>query len=343
MVIGDLTSTIPFKVPEVVPVARGVLRGFPNVRIETCDAKGTSGGYQICARQAINEKVAGVIQGFVTAQDQTALTKAGIPVVGVSDDTSPNSFPVSSSFALYVSLGVGLAKTGCTKLGIVYLDGSDFLIDYIKRGFESRGGQEVARAPVAANAADLAPAVAKLTGAGATCVAVSLVPSGAAQALTALRQSGRTLTIGGISAIFNEDLLSSLGSLANGLIVVDSQLNTHDTAAAGIGQVQADARAVDSKTKITEQAVVAWIAARLVGSALRSTTGEVTPASLTAALNGLRGVDLAGVAPPWTSQPLDNPSFRRVFNHYGVNYEISGGKPVRKGEFYDIAPILRTK
>ncbi|WP_235949114.1 ABC transporter substrate-binding protein [Candidatus Frankia alpina] len=198
MVIGDLTSTIPFKVPEVVPVARGVLRGFPNVRIETCDAKGTSGGYQICARQAITEKVAGVIQGFVTAQDQTALTKAGIPMVGVSDDTSPNSFPVSSSFALYVSLGVGLANTGCTRLGIVYLDGSDFLIDYIKRGFESRGGKEVARAPVAANAADLSPAVAKLTGAGATCVAVSLVPSGAAQALTALRQSGRTLTIGGL-------------------------------------------------------------------------------------------------------------------------------------------------
>lgn len=65
--------------------------------------------------------------------------------------------------------------------------------------------------------------------------------------------------------------------------------------------MQADARAVDSKTKLTEQAVVAWIAARLVGSALRSTSGEVTPVSLTAALNGLRGVDLAGVVPPWTS------------------------------------------
>lgn len=342
MVIGDFTSTIPFTVPEIVPTVKGVLKSFPNATIETCDSKGTVGAYVTCEHKAVSDNVAAVIQGFVTAQDQSYLTKAKVPVLDTTSANEANGYPVSESFSLYTALGVGLAKTGCTKLGTIYLDGSGFLIDYIKQGFEASGGKEVARAPVAANAADLAPAVAKLTGAGAQCVAVSDTPTGAAQALTALKQSGKTLTIGGISAIFSQQLIDSLGSLTNGLLVVDSIQNPGDTSP-GIQQVAADEHSQDSGAKVTEQAVTAWVSARLVAAALPAVQGAVTPTSMTTALDGLRNVDLDGVIPPWSSIPLTNPIFARIFNHYGINYVVQNGKPVKQGTFYDTSSILQAK
>lgn len=343
VVIGDFTSTIPFTLPEIVPMVKGVLKGFPNAEIETCDGKGTAPGFLACEQQAVQHGVAGVVLGFSAGgQDLSVLTKAGIPMIGAGDSHSSNSYPTAEPFSIYVALGAGLAETGCAKLGIVYLDGSDFLVDYIKAGFEGKGGKEVARGAVAANAADLSPAVSKVTGAGAECVAVSLTPAGAAQALTALKQSGRSVTIGGISAVFSTELLKSLGTLANGLIVVDTVLNPSDDAP-GIKSAAATMQAVDSKAKLTQQAVGAYIAAELVAAALPKVNGEVTAASLTTALDGLRNVDMNGVIPPWSSIPVAGKTFPRIFNHYGVNYKIQDGKAARQGDFYDILALLTGK
>jgi ABC-type branched-subunit amino acid transport system substrate-binding protein len=340
LVLGDFTSTIPFTLPEIVPMVKGVLKGFPNLDIETCDAKGTAPAFLICEQKAIQDKVAAVVMGFSAGgQDMSVLTKANIPIIGSGDAHSPNMYPVSESFSEYVALGAGLYQTGCKKLGIIYLDGSDFLVNYIKAGFEGKGGKEVARASVAANAADVTPAVSKLTGAGAECVAVSLTPSGAAQALTALKQSGKSLIIGGISAVFSQQVLDALKSLTDGLVVVDVQLNAADNAP-GITEAAATMHSVDPKATMTQQAVSAFVAARLVAAALPKVTGDVTTASFTTALNSLRDVDMLGVVSPWSTTPLASKSFPRIFNHYGVNYTVHGGKSTKQGDFYDISSLL---
>jgi len=343
MVIGDFTSTIAFTEPEIVPTVKGVLRDFPNVQIETCDAKGAAASYLSCEQKAISDKVAAVVLGFSAgAQDSSLLTTAAIPVIGNGDAHSPNSYPVTESFSEYVALGAGLYNADCKKLGIVYLDGSDFLVDYIKEGFEGRGGKEVARASVAANAADLTPAVSKVTGAGAECVAVSLPPTGAAQALTALKQSGKQLLIGGISAVFSQQVIDSLKSLTDGLLLVDEQENPADDTP-GIKQVAADAHAIDSKAPITQQGISSWVAARLVAAALPKVSGEVTNKSMAQALDSLRDVDMLGVIEPWSTVPLDSKTFSRIFNHYGISYIIKDGTPSRQGEFYDTSDLLTGK
>jgi len=343
LVIGDFTSTIPFTLPEIVPMVKGVLRNFPNVSIETCDAKGATAAFLVCAQRAVTDQVAAVVLGFSAgAADMSVLTKANIPIVGNGDAHSPNSYPPAESFSQYVALGAGLAQTGCTKLGIVYLGGSDFLVDYIKTGFEGKGGQEVARASVATNAADLTPAVAKVTGAGAQCVAVSLTPAAAAQAFIALKQSGSSLTIGGISAIFSQQVLDSLKSLADGLIVVDVQLNATDNAP-GLTSAANAMRSVDPKAPMTQQAVSAFIDAKLLAAALPKVSGTVTNTSLATALDGLRDVDMGGVIHPWSTIPVPSQTFSRIFNHYGINYKIQGGKSVRQGDFYDIGNLLAGK
>ncbi|MCU1691568.1 MAG: putative substrate-binding transporter protein component [Frankiales bacterium] len=337
MVIGDITSTIPFTVPEIVPAAKGAFDGT-NVEVVSCDAKGDPNAAQACARQAVSDGVVAVIHGFSTLnQDQSVLEKAGIAVVGNAAETSPVSYATSSAFSQYVAMGVGLGKQGCTKLGIIYLDRSETLVDNIKKGIESTGGKEVVRAAVAANAPDLTPAIAKITGAGAQCLALSLPPTGVAQAITAVKQSGKDLKMAGISAVFSAQLLKSLGKLTDGLLVVDNQESPYDP---GTGVVKADMAKFDSKAEVTQVGTIAWVGAKIVRAALEKVQGEPTAASVKTALDGLSGVDLQGVIPPFTAKENTSPLFKRLMNPNGISYTISSGVPTRSGDFFDLTPIL---
>jgi hypothetical protein len=337
MISGDFTSAIPYTVPEIIPAVKGVLRGFPNVKFETCDTKGTAGAALVCEEKAISDHVDAVIYGYgYLTQNQALLNKAGIAVIGASDSTSADSFAVSSSNAEFAGIGIGLANAGCKKLGIIYYDGTAALADFVKKGMESEGGTEVARAPVALNAADVTPAVAKLTGAGASCIAVSLAPAAAAQVLTAIKASGKTPLIGSVSAVFSQQVINSLGTaLTNGLLVVDSQLNPNSPSA-GITQIKADVASQNSTT-ITSSSVTAWVSARLIAAALPTIHGAVTASSMLTALNGLRNVDMDGVVHSWSSIPLTIPAYARLFNHYGITYTVNDLKVTPSGTFFDLA------
>jgi len=342
MVAGDITSTIPFTVPEIVPAVKGALRDT-GLQVVTCDTKGTPGGAQACEHQAVADGVVAVINGFSQMNaDQAILTKANIALLGQTDDTSPTSFDINSLYGGYVSLGLGIAKTGCDKLGILYLDGTDLLVDNVKNGFEAQGGKEVARAAVASNAPDLTPAVAKITGAGAQCVALSLTPTQVAQAITAIKQSGKSLIMGGVAGIFTPQVRKSLGSLVEGVVTVTTTEDPSDNGP-GLDQYRADIKAVDSGAQPASVGVLVWAAAKLVAAALPKIEGPVTATTMLAALNGLRDVDLGGVIPNWSSVELDNPAYKRWFNHYGVTYKIHDGNLVRQGDFYDLAPVLDAK
>jgi hypothetical protein len=283
--------------------------------------------------------VVAVIHGFgQLSLDQSVLEAAGIPVLGYASETSSVSYITSSSFAQYVALGAGLGRADCDKLGIIYLPGTDALVDNIKSGFESTGGREVARADVAANAPDVTPAIAKITDAGAECLALSLPPTGVAQAITAVRQSGEDLTMGTISAVLPQQLMDALGDLTEGLIVVGDHISQYDPEA---DVVRADMDAAGGQDQeLTPVGILTWTAARVLAAALKQTEGEFTAASFTEALDGLEDVDLQGVIPPWTTQEFENPAFARVMNPYGISYRIEDGVPTRLGDFYELAPVL---
>ncbi|MEV0766762.1 hypothetical protein [Nocardia salmonicida] len=123
---------------------------------------------------------------------------------------------------------------------------------------------------------------------------------------------------------------------------MDTVLNPSDDAP-GIKNAAATIQAVDAKAMMTQQAVGSYIAAELVAAALLKVNGEVTAASLTTALDGLRNVDMNGVIPPWSSIPVEGNTFPRIFNHYGINYKIQDGKAVKQGDFYDIVALLTGK
>jgi ABC-type branched-subunit amino acid transport system substrate-binding protein len=340
MIITDETSqSIGFSNPEGPASLKAALKGT-GVEVLSCDSKGQGAEGEACAKKAVDEGVAAVVVGF--AQGTADILKtANIPVVGNVSTTDPNAFAVSSAFALYAANGVALANSGCKKLGILYLDGTDSLVDFVKKGAESAGAKEVARAPIPANAPDLTPAIAKLTGAGAQCVALSVIPSQVVQAVTAINQSGKKLTMAAVSAILGPDVLDSLGDLSNGILVVDGLQNAADPAK-GMKKVTKQIKAVDSSADITEVGLIDYVSGRLIAAALKDVNGEVTPASLTTALNGLRNVDVDGIIHTYSSIAPAAPDYARFFNHYGISYKIVNGVPKRQGTFFDLSKILES-
>jgi ABC-type branched-subunit amino acid transport system substrate-binding protein len=339
MVMGDFTSSV-LPVPETVPAVKAALKGVPGIQIVTCDSQGAPNAAIACEHTAITDKVAAVVNGFGYAtEDDATLAQAGIPILGSTNDTSPISFDVAPSLSSYTGLGAGAAEAGCKTVGVLYLDGTSELVGAIGAGLTFKGAKLAAEAPVAINAPDLAPAVAKLVQAKVSCIILSVSPTMVVQAMTAIKQSGAHPQVLGVSAVFPKQIVTALGSLANGVITTDIALDPSDTAPI-VGQIRSAMQAIDPGSQLTVIALTSWVAGRLIAAAARKLHGSVTAAQMLAALNGLRNVNVGGVEPPLSMVPLKAAPYRRTFDHYGINYKIVNGVPHRLGGFYDLEPAL---
>jgi len=250
MIMGDFTSAV-LPVPETVPAVEAALKGVPGVQIVTCDSKGDPNAAIACEQTAVADKVAAVVNGFGYAtEDTSVLNQAGIPTLGSASDTQPTTFDVAPANAEYTGLGVGAAEAGCKAAGILYLDGTSELANAIEAGLAFKGAKDVAGATVAINAPDLAPAVAKLLAAKADCIILSVSPTMVVQAMTAISQSGAHPQVLGVGAIFPKQIVTALGSLANGVITTGPSLDPADSAPI-VGQIRAAMQAIDPGAQVT--------------------------------------------------------------------------------------------
>jgi ABC-type branched-subunit amino acid transport system substrate-binding protein len=344
MVIGDETSTIAFTVKEAVAAAKAGLADMPNAEVLDCDSKGDPNAAQACARDAVSKNVSAVIGSFgQLAQDASILTKAGIPYVGQTDLVGATSFNFNTGLASYTGMGVGFVKVaGCKKLGVLHLDGTDFLVDAIQKGAKSAGGDVVVRAPVASNAPDLTPAIAKLTGAGVDCVALSVTPPMVVQAVTAIAQSGAKVKFGGVNAIFPAAIIKALGDKANGAYTFDLEIAADDTTAPIVAKLQSAMAPFDSSAKVTTIGMISYAAAKMIGQAAKTVNGPVNAASLLTALNGITNFDSEGIFGSITNKEQTNPAFKRLMNTSAIVYQITGGKLVKQGDFFSIASAINS-
>ncbi|MCU1361444.1 MAG: putative substrate-binding transporter protein component [Ilumatobacteraceae bacterium] len=335
MVIGDETSQISFTVKEGVPAVQGALADLTNVEVLHCDSAGDANAAADCERKAVDAGVAAVIVSFGSVgQDQSILTEAGIPTIGsVGSAGGTTAFSISDGLATYAGLGVAAGAAKCTKVATLYLDGADFLADMVKTGVELQGATEVARAPIAQNTPDIAPAVETLTSSNPDCIVLSITPTQAVQAVTALAQSGTTAQLIGVGAVFPPEVISELGDLAEGVLTVGVGLDPADPSPV-IAQIRADMDKFDDKAPVTTVGVLSWASAKLIEDALPSVSGDVTAASLTAALQGLKDAPAGGAIHPFTAVGSTNPLFERFYNPWGLLYKIVDGVPVRQTEDY---------
>lgn len=342
MVSGDFTSPV-FAAPEGLAAAKSVLQKVPGVEIISCDTKGDPTGAQTCEQKAVDENVVAVLNSLgALAASHPTLTAHNIPVVGYAQETVPNGFSVASGIGNYAALGVGVAKAGCKRVATLYLEGGaggEALPNIIKSGAELTGSKEVARAAAPNNAPDLSAPVARLMDGNPQCIILSVPPTMVVQAVTAIHQTGKKVMLAGVNAIFTPDVLKSLGPLANGTIIPAVQLDPNDKAPV-VAEIKKAMAKVDKSAPFTSTAIATWAAAKLLATALQNVTGDPTAASITAALNALRDVNLDGAIHSFSAIELTNPIVKRTFNHYAINYKVANGKFVRAGNFYDLKPVL---
>ena len=176
MVIGNFTAgSFGFGVPETVASAKAALKNS-NVEIESCDSKNDAAAGEACANKAVRDGVVAVVEGFATGGDDI-LKQAGIPVLGNTSTTNPNSFPVTNIQALYAANGVALAKAGCKKVGLLQLDGPA-----LTRSTVQGAGPKAPRSwpRLASFECPMFTAIAKIIDAGAQCVSLSVIRTGLA-------------------------------------------------------------------------------------------------------------------------------------------------------------------
>lgn len=341
MVIGDETSTISFAVPEAVPAVEAAFAEAPNVEVLHCDSAGDANASLDCQRQAVAEGVTAVIATFgQIAQDVSVLTEAGIPVVGGAPPTAPNGFSLSAGLPVYASLGVAAVEAGCGSLATLYLDGAEFLADMVADGAALGGVEEAARSGIPQNTPDVAPQVARLAGSDADCVVLSVTPTQLVQAVTALNQAGVDAQLIAAGAVVTPPVVEELGDLAEGIITAEVQLSPGDDDPV-MEEIRNRIAAVDPEAAVTTVGLLSWASAQLIIDALPAVQGDVTPASLTAALDDLVDAPAGGVVHPVTTKDLKNPQFARFYNPWGLLYKIEDGQPVRVSkDFFSLEETL---
>lgn len=341
MVIGDETSQISFTVPEAVPAVEAAFAGLPNVTVLHCDSAGDSNTNQDCERKAVDQGVAIVIGSFGQIGSDVAILKdAGIPAIGGTDPSASNSFSLSAGLASYAGLGVAAGEAKCTTIATLFLDGADFLANMVQQGAALQGAKEVARSGIPQNTPDIAPQVAALTGVGADCIMLSVTPTQVIQAVTALNQAGVKAQLIGVGAVFPPEVIKQLGDLAEGIITSEIQINPADADPA-LEPLRTAMAKIDPKAPVTTLAVLSWAAANLIIEALPAIDGDVTPATLTTALQGLTDASGGGVIHPVTMKDLASPTFPRFYNPWGLLYQIKDGQPVRLSkDYFSLRPVL---
>lgn len=342
MVIGEYSNELGLSLEESHAAIVGSLADLPNVEVLKCDSKLDPNEALNCMRQAVDEDVSAVITMFsnVTA-DGSILTEAGIPMLGNIDNSAPNAFGIISSEGGFAGMGVGVVEAGCTKVGTIHLEGTDNLVDKIDQGVELAGGEAVARAATPSNAPDVSAPIAKLLDAGADCIILSLQPQLIVQALTAIADSGQTPRVATVGAVFPKILRDAIPDLAEGVLISESVVNPDDPDAPVLTEINADIAAGNPDyDKADSFAVAAWVTAEVIKAAVANIDGDVTAASLQAALDELRDVDTQGASFPFSADLLDSTGFARFFNHYGKMYQIEGGEVVSLTDWYDIGPAL---
>src|ERR1700728_4417468 len=103
MVVGSFTGQGAYTTPEIVAAVEGAYQGVKGAKVVTCDDQQSSSDALDCEHEAVTDHMAAVIVGAnsLVSENESILTQAGIPAIGVTDATSPNSFAVDSSAGEY--------------------------------------------------------------------------------------------------------------------------------------------------------------------------------------------------------------------------------------------------
>lgn len=290
-----------------------------------------------CARTAVTDHDVAVAGGFsaFTPDIVPILQAAGIPYFNADpgapvDFTSPIEFPLTGGVqGQYASLGVQLAEAGCKKVGAV-VDGdsvNEIASTWLQKGAQSKGASYVS-VVVSPTAVDFASPVAQLESEGAKCIVPDTAPPAGPKIVTAVAQSGKKLQIGAVSAEFGNQTLQTLGSQANGIIIVAQERRPGDSDAAITTVTNAMVKYTGSGP-VEPLAIDAWASVDATAAAIAGVKGTVTAAAVLKAAEAITTVNSDGLLAPYSfSQASPVPSLPRAKNWDYLTWKVENGKTV---------------
>jgi len=296
------------------------------VTIDVCDDQGTTTGNIDCEHQAVADHAAAYVV-TQASEDQSLVDASNIPVVGVANDSSPQSFDV---------MAVALQKKGCKRIGQVIDEGGESYGDQVAKAVK---WQSVTDAYIPLTAPDLSPDIATLVQAHVQCVDMAMLPTQIPQALTAIKQAKLSVPIALPGVILTPSVISSLGSLGNGLVEIISTPPANSPAATAVAKKM---HAVNKGIKVDDASLDSWAIAKIIQDGAANVHGAVTNASLLAGLNKLRSADTDGLLPPLSMKPQSNPAALRDFDTYVESAILKDGQQTQPSGFFNIAPQIST-
>ncbi|WP_405952902.1 ABC transporter substrate-binding protein [Streptomyces prunicolor] len=327
MTIGPV-STPQFSLPSI-PVGAQVAVDEINaaggidgrkLKLITCNDQNNPNTAAQCARQAIEEKVAGLVGGLETydLQIMPLLEKAGIPWVGL---TTPDDYTSSNLFLLggegaptYTGIGLALAQQGCKKIAVVVTTagGAEKIgAAQISAGVRAGGAQVAGTFTVPASAVDLASTVAAARSAGADCIGAGTGPAQSGPLITAVN-AGAKLKLAFASGGLPNVVLQQLGKAADGVLAPAGYLPFTSTDGV-VPQLKQKIQAKYPKVPLDQFAETGYASVKAVAQAAKGLK-DVTGSSLKGALTKLTAFD-TGLGPVADfSKEGSVPGFPRLFN-----------------------------
>jgi ABC-type branched-subunit amino acid transport system substrate-binding protein len=274
----------------------GGINGHP-VQLNFCDDQTDPNKATACGREATSQNDVAALGGLSVNGDAfiPAIQSAGIPYVGQEplapdDFSSPVAFPlVGGTPVEYVGLAGALAKTGCSKIGLIIDTGKTFtaLIGYTRTGAQNNGAQLVTTVQVPAGTTDMAAPYAKLQSAGAKCAVIGLTTSDVITFVNAVEQSGSPMPLAaGTGNLTNEAQDAISASNLKGILMASASYGPGDTNVADVQQFVAAMKAHGQGVLQDAYSLDAWGTAQTVFAAMKTMSGPITASGLSAKLNG---------------------------------------------------------
>jgi branched-chain amino acid transport system substrate-binding protein len=331
--------------------AAGGIGGRP-IEVIVCSDELSPDTARQCARTAVEKKISAVV-GLQTTNETTILPileSAGIPAVGVypftdAALTSPVSYPDVSGFVgQTLGMGLQLATNGATKVNTVVPGGlggiSSVMGDAIAAG--AAAGQvpygDVVEIP--AKSSDLSAVIATATSDGAS---VAGFATDEAEFIRAMRTLAPDSLVTTFPFNLTENVLQSVGQDAEGVLSVEG-FAPPSSSTPGAEQFAQDLAAYDSSLAVSPTGLHEWLAmwtfARVVAP-----LGDVTPQTVSGAMDQVRNLDMGGLTPPY-STATTNTQYPRMFNQTVVFQTVTDGRIVLQTpgdeQFVDIGDLIQS-
>jgi branched-chain amino acid transport system substrate-binding protein len=323
----------------------GGINGHPIV-LTVCNNSFNPNGSVACAREAATGSYVAVVGGWYIPGDVQAVpieTAAKIANIGMTavapiDATAPYWFPIDGGvFTGYPSVGSILKQYDPSVKSVVVMQddnpnstGAAALID---KGLTFAGLKLGGTVTVPDAATDLSSYAAKIQNLHPDAVAFATAPAQAVAMLKVMGQLGLDVPFVATAQDTPVPGVVAAGAIASKGLFFSYNMPQSDTSNPGVAQFLAELTAAHSSgvantspSLITAASFESWLAVHLFANVAKTISGPLTRASVLAAMEQAKDVNMYGIEPPYSAPPGPDPQLPRISADYVYTLKIVNGE-----------------